>query len=112
MLAPSACSGLKVLVECPGVMSTVTCCASSGNARASATVVVKRFNTSVKNFVTGDSRICGLMATELQRQEARHFTSVRQIRAAPISRRILETDATGAADACHSFAGDAILFVP
>src|ERR1700730_6818591 len=80
MPAPSARSGLKEFVECPGVMSTVTCWANPGSASISGTMpVVKRFNRRATTLTTSDLRISCLMATELQRQEAKHSTLPRQV---------------------------------
>src|SRR6202521_1835256 len=80
MPAPSARSGLKEFVECPGVMSTVTCWANAGSASISSTMpVVKRCNRGAPTLMTSDLRICCLMATELQRQEVEYFTPPSQV---------------------------------
>src|ERR1700730_8988553 len=80
MPAPSARSGLKEFVECPGVISTVTCWANPESASISSTMpVVKRFNRGATTLTTSDLRISCLMATELQRQEVKYFTLPRQV---------------------------------
>src|ERR1700733_4716768 len=79
MPAPSACSGLKELVECPGVRSTVTCCAKTGRASiSSARPVFNRFNTPAR-CTPGDLQMVGFMAKKLRQKEVPHCTSARQV---------------------------------
>src|SRR5271165_1861748 len=79
MPAPSACSGLKELVECPGVMSTVTCWAKTDAANTSSPMpVFNRFNRPAE-CAPNDLRIVSFMPRKLQRQEVRYFNPARQV---------------------------------
>src|SRR5580700_9316914 len=79
MPAPSACSGLKELVECPGVMSTITCWAKTGVASISSTMpIFNRFNRLAQQRLSGLQIVC-FMATELRQEEVSYSTSTRQV---------------------------------